>query len=65
MRKVTLFIAMSLDGYIADCRGKVEWLEGQSEDIENVDSLVRIYKRNRYCDHGVEYRSPDCDRTFT
>lgn len=29
MRTVTLFIAMSLDGYIADTRGGVGWLCGQ------------------------------------
>lgn len=27
MRKVTLYIAMSLDGYIADARGGVDWLQ--------------------------------------
>ena len=29
MRKVILFIAMSLDGYIADEKGNVDWLMGQ------------------------------------
>lgn len=29
MRRVTLFIAMSLDGYVADADGKVGWLQGE------------------------------------
>lgn len=37
MKKVKLFIAMSLDGYIADCEGGVSWLDGQGNDEENID----------------------------
>ena len=29
MRKVILYIAVSLDGYIADSEGSVEWISGQ------------------------------------
>ena len=32
MRKVTLYIAMSLDGYIADRHGGVDWLCGSAAD---------------------------------
>lgn len=44
MRKCKLFIAMSLDGYIADDKGKVDWLKGQVNDDENVDSYSEFVK---------------------
>ena len=34
MRKIVLYIAMSLDGYIADANGGVSWLRGQDPDSE-------------------------------
>lgn len=54
MRKVILYIAMSLDGYIADAKGGVEWLGGQEvsskemgsypEFIKTVDTVVMGWK---------------------
>lgn len=38
MKKIKLFITMSLDGYIADCNGGVGWLSGHWSDEENMDS---------------------------
>lgn len=39
MRKIVLYIAMSLDGYIADANGGVSWLRGQEPDNESEGSL--------------------------
>ena len=44
MRKAVLFIAMSLDGYIADRDGKVDWLMGQDNDAETTDSYADFEK---------------------
>lgn len=38
MRNVILFIAMSLDGYLADSEGKVGWLGGQGNEGEMIDT---------------------------
>ena len=49
MKKVVLYIAMSLDGYICDEEGQVDWLSGHGDDdsegsyenfIQNVDTVI-------------------------
>lgn len=44
MKKISLFIAMSLDGYIADNKGSAEWLTGQGDDNNNIDVYSEFVK---------------------
>lgn len=44
MKKISLFIAMSIDGYIADNNGSVEWLSGHSDDEEIIDAYGAFIK---------------------
>ncbi len=43
MKKLILYIAISLDGYIADKNGGVSWLEGDGSDIDNIGSYSDFY----------------------
>lgn len=43
MKKVVLYIAVSLDGYITDSRGLVEWIKGQDDAVESEDTFTPFF----------------------
>lgn len=43
MRKTILYIAASLDGYIADSTKSVNWIKGQDDSIEMLDTYTPFF----------------------
>lgn len=43
MKKVVLYIAVSLDGYIADSQGLVEWIKGHDDTVELEDTFTPFF----------------------
>ena len=44
VRKVILYIAMSLDGYITNQHGRIDWLHGDNPTDEKTESYHRLLK---------------------
>ncbi len=44
MKKMVLFVAMSLDGYLADAHGGTGWLEGQASGENDRVSSAWFFK---------------------
>lgn len=43
MRKAILYIAVSLDGYIADDQGAIDWISGKDENVEKEDTFISLF----------------------
>ena len=43
MKKVIAYIAISVDGYIADATGSVSWLGGDGSDNQNFFSVQLLF----------------------
>ena len=64
MRKVILYIAMSLDWYIADKNGGVDWLSGQgAEGAEELTSYVITHRNERSTDNIKFVGEAPCELT--
>lgn len=65
MRKVILYAAMSLDGYLADSQGKLDWLCGENPEESNqwyeefYDSIDCILMGRRTYQQIAEELSPE------
>lgn len=66
MKKIILYIAVSLDGYIADRDGSVDWIKGQDDSVESedtftpfFDSVDTVIMGKRTYDRIVTELSPD------
>ncbi len=66
MRKIHIYVAMSLDGYLADSNGGVSFLEGDGSDKDNagsypsfIESVDTIILGNTTYKQIVEELSPD------
>ncbi len=44
MKRTVLYIAMSLDGYIADANGGVDWIAGEDDNAEDMGSYHKFIK---------------------
>ncbi len=45
MKEIVLYIATSLDGYVADPQGDVSWLVGDGSEPENVGTYPAFYEQ--------------------
>ena len=64
MRKIVLFIATSIDGFIAGKNGNTDWLYtdgdfGYKEFYSSVDTVLMGYNTYYYIKHFPKYPYPD------